>query len=66
MENIILWRASKSRIISETERPSIARQRLGKQGSYIIVWVTNAFTRQRIYRQTVFYVTDIELFQFRR
>jgi hypothetical protein len=30
--------------ISESEWPSIARQRLGKQVSSIIVWVTNAFS----------------------
>jgi hypothetical protein len=44
--------------ISESERPSIARQRLGNLVSCIIVWVTNAFTRKRIQRQTVSYVTD--------
>jgi hypothetical protein len=56
----------KSRIISKLEQPSIGRQPLSNQVSCIIVWVTNASTRQRIHRQTVSYVTDIKLFQFQR
>jgi hypothetical protein len=39
--------------ISESERPSIARQRFDNQVSCVIVWVTNTFRRHRIHRQPV-------------
>jgi hypothetical protein len=38
-EMYILWLAAKSRIISESEWPSISRQRLFNQVFCIIIWV---------------------------